>query len=133
MDTAGSLAASGSTLINDNDKDAMSVNAADTEAAKNTKANTTGIKSIALLNAKGVASIWSLPDRIPRTVVSANLAAILWRKTKTYNSTAEIEKAISELLPEVWMSSSPTVKFSSSLSVSDLTEFVLTVAQKKQL
>ena len=32
---------------------------ADTEAAKNTLANTTGTKSISLLNAKGVAYIWS--------------------------------------------------------------------------
>ena len=128
MDATGSLIA----LTNDDDKDDMSVNAADTEAAKNTKANTTGTKSIALLNVKGVASIWSLPDRIPRTVVSASVAATLWRKTKTYKSTANIEKSISDLLPEVWASSSPTVKFSPSLSVSDLTKFVSTIAQKKQ-
>ena len=132
MDTAGLLAASGSTLTNDNDKDTMSINAEETEAAKNTKANTTGIKSIAMLNAKGVASIWSLPDRISRTVVSSSVVSIIWRKTKTYKSSADIEKAISELLPEVWASSSPTLKFSPSLSVSDLTEFVSTIAQKKQ-
>ena len=102
MDTTGSLiAASRSTLTNNNDKDAMSVNAADTEAAKNTKANTTGIKFIAMLNAKGVASIWSLSNRISWTVVSSSVVAILWRKTKTYKSSADIEKAISELLPEV--------------------------------
>ena len=110
----------------------MSLKDADTEAAKNTKANTTGIKSIAMLNAKGVASIWSLPDRIPRTVVSSSVVSMIWGKIKTYKSSADIEKAISELLPEVWASSSPTVKFSPSLSVSNLTGFVSTFSQKNQ-
>ena len=57
---------------------------------------------------------------------------MLWRKTKLYKSPSEIEKAISGLLPEVWASSSPTLTFSPSLSVSALTEFVSTIAQKKQ-
>ena len=79
---------------NANDKDAMSVKDAETEAAENTKANTTVIKSIAMLNATVMASVWSLPDRIPRTTVSASVAALLWRKTKLYKSPSEIEKAI---------------------------------------
>ena len=49
MDATGSLIAP----TDNKDKDDMSVNDADTEAAKNTLANTTGIKSISLLNAKG--------------------------------------------------------------------------------
>ena len=132
MKTEGLLVTTRVTLTNDNDKDAMSVKDSKTEVAENTKANTTGIKSIATLNATGVVSVWSLPDRISRTVVSASVASILWRPTKTYKSTTEIEKAISELLPEVWTSVSPTIKFSLSLSVSDLTEFVSTIAHKKQ-
>ena len=78
MDATGSLIAP----TNNKDKDDMSVNDADTEAAKNTQANTTGIKSISLLNAKGVAYIWSQADCIPRTVVSSSVASIIWRKVK---------------------------------------------------
>ena len=73
----------------------MSVKDSEIEAAENTKANTTGIKSIATLNATSVASVWSLADRIPRTIVSASVAAMLWRETKIYKSPVEIEKEIS--------------------------------------
>ena len=131
---SGVMDATGSLIVptNNKDKDDMSVNDADTEAAKNTLANTTGTKSISLLNAKGVAYIWSQSDRIPRTAVSASVATLIWRKVKSYKSPAEIEKAVGELLPEVWASSSPSLEFSSSLSVSDLTEFISTIAQKQQ-
>ena len=110
----------------------MSAKDAETEAAENTKANTTGIKSIVMLNATVMASVWSLSNHIPCTIVSASVGAMLWRKTKLYKSPSEIEKAISGLLPKVWASSSPTLMFSRSLSVSALTEFVSTIVHKKQ-
>ena len=109
----------------------MIVNEAEIEAEANKKFNTTVTKSIAMLNKTIMASVWSLADRIPRTIVTASVVAMLWRKTKPYKSPSDIEKAISGL-PEVWASSSPTLMFSPSLSVSVLTRFVSTIAQKKQ-
>ena len=116
--TDGAEAGAGAMDTNANDKDAMIVKDAETEAAENTKVNTTVTKSIAMLNATVMASVWSLADRIPRTIVTASVVTMLWRKTKLYKLPAEIEKAISGLLPEVWASSSPTLIFPPSLSVS---------------
>ena len=60
--TDGAEAGAGAMDTNDNDKDAMIVKDAETEAAENTKANTTVIKSIAILNATVMASMWFLAD-----------------------------------------------------------------------
>lgn len=94
MDTEDLQVAMADTLPNDDykdlnksapvDKNATIIKDAETEAPENTKANTTVIKSIAMLNATVMASVWSLADRIPRTIVTASVVAILWRKTKPY-------------------------------------------------
>ena len=68
---------------------------------------------------------------MPRTIVTTSVVAFLWRKTKSYKASSDIETAISGL-PEVWALSSPTLPFSPSLSVSALTVFVSPIAQKKQ-
>ena len=62
---------------NHSDEDAMIVNDAETEAEANTKSNTTVTKSIAMLNATIMASVWSLADQIPRTIVTASVVAFL--------------------------------------------------------
>ena len=143
MDTEGLQVARVGTLSNDTgkdpntsepihaDEDAMSDNESETDAAANATSNTTVTKSIAMLNATIMASVWSLADQIPCTIVTTSVAAFLWRKTKPYKSPLDIETAISGL-PEVWALSSPSLPFSPSLSVSALTESVSTIAQKKQ-
>ena len=76
MDTGGLQSARGS-LSNDKDKDAMIVNDAETAAEANTKSNTIVTKSIAMLNATIMASVWSLTDRIPCTMVTVSVPAFL--------------------------------------------------------
>ena len=83
--TGGLQVVKGGTLSNDNDKDpnkslpvhldedAMIDREAETEAAVNTKSNTTVTKSIAMLNATIMASVWSLSDQIPCNTVTASV------------------------------------------------------------
>ena len=74
------------------DEDAMSTTEAETVAKANKESNTTATKSIALLNTSTIAPVWSLTDRIPRSVAAASVTKLLWRKANPYKKMSAIEK-----------------------------------------
>ena len=75
---------------NHSDGDTMITNVAEIEAEANKKSNTTATKSIALLNANTIASVWSLIDCSPRLVAAASVSEFIWRKASTYKTISDI-------------------------------------------